>query len=88
MDSFLHFLNREVVVDMEAIYVYIGEVENVSDKTVTLINADVHDLRDSETTRERYVLDTKLHGVRANRQRVLLSRTQVLSMSLLEDILE
>ena len=88
MDSFLHFLNREVVVDVEAMYVYIGEVENVSDKTVTLINADVHDLRDSETTRERYVLDTKLHGVRANRQRVLLSRTQVLSMSLLEDILE
>ena len=78
MDSFLHFLNREVVVDVEAMYVYIGEVENVSDKTVTLINADVHDLRDSETTRERYVLDTKLHGVRANRQRVLLSRTQVL----------
>ena len=88
MDSFLHFLNREVVVDVEAMYVYIGEVENVSDKTVTLINADVHDLRDSETTRERYVLDTKLHGVRANRQRVLVSRTQVLSMSLLEDILE
>lgn len=88
MDSFLHFLNRQVVVDVEAMYVYIGEVENVSDKTLTLINADVHDLRDSETTRERYVLDTKLHGVRANRQRVLLSRTQVLSMSLLEDILE
>lgn len=88
MDSFLHFLNREVVVDVEAMYVYVGEVEQVSDKTVTLINADVHDLRDSETTRERYVLDTKLHGIRANRNRVLVSRTQVLSMSLLEDILE
>lgn len=84
MDS---FLNQEVVVDVEAVYVYAGTLQAIDDKTITLINADVHDLRDSETTRERYVLDTKLHGVRANRQQVFISRSQIVSVSLVADIL-
>lgn len=81
------FLNQEVVVDVAAVYVYAGTLAEVSDKTITLINADVHDLRDSETTRERYVLDTRLHGVRANREKVFISRAQVVSVSLVKDVL-
>lgn len=81
------FLNQEVVVDVEAVYVYAGTLVEVTDKTITLANADVHDLRDSETTRERYVLDTKLHGIRANREKVYVSRHQVVSVSLVADIM-
>ena len=77
-----------VVLDVESMFVYVGTLVSATDKTVTLENADVHDLRDSETTRERYVLDTKTDGVRANRKRVLVQRSQVVSISALSDVLE
>ena len=82
------FLNRNVVIDVESQFVYVGELTDVNEKTVILTNADVHDLRDSKTTREVYVLDTKVHGIRANRKRVMVARNQVVSISMLDDVLE
>ena len=82
------FINKIVVLDVESMYVYIGTLKSVSDKTVALSNADVHDLRDSKTTRERYILDTRLHGLRTNRTGVLVSRSQIVSVSLLDEIIE
>ena len=82
------FLNRNVVIDVEAQFVYVGELAAVNVKDVVLVNADVHDLRDSATTREVYVLDTKVHGITANRKRVAVARSQIVSISLLEDVLE
>ncbi len=81
-------MNEFVVIDVQSQFVYVGELADVSDKTVMLNNADVHDLRDSKTTREVYVLDTKLHGIRANRKKVMVARNQVVSISLLDDVLE
>ena len=78
---------REVVLDVESMFVYVGTLTEVNDKTAILKNADVHDLRDSATTRERYVLDSKLHGIRANRKRVMVQRNQIVSVSLLDDVL-
>lgn len=80
------FLKQNVVVDVESMFVFVGELAEISDKTITLINADAHDLRDSDTTRERYVLDSKLDGIRTNRQRVLIQRAGVVSISKLEDV--
>ena len=82
------FLNRNVVIDVDSPFVYVGKLTDVHEKTVILNNADVHDLRDSKTTREVYVLDSKVHGIRANRKRVLVARHQVVSISLLDDVLE
>ena len=81
-------LNQQVVVDVESQFVYLGVLAEVSDSTIVLADADVHDLRDSNTTRERYVLDSKLHGIRTNRRQVLIPRQQVVSLSLLDDIIE
>lgn len=80
-------LQQNVVVDVESMFVFLGELAEVTDKTITLINADVHDLRDSTTTRERYILDSKLDGIRANRQRVLINRSGVVSISKLDDVI-
>jgi len=81
-------LNQNVVVDVESMYVFLGKLVDVNDKTLTLTDADVHDLRDSNTTRERYVLDSKLHGIRTNRDRVLIQRSGVVSVSALDDVVE
>ena len=48
----------------------------------------VHDLRDSTTTRELYVLDSKRHGTRSNRTRVLVRREEIVSLSALDDVIE
>ncbi|MCA9085507.1 MAG: hypothetical protein KDA81_15715 [Planctomycetaceae bacterium] len=82
------FLNQQVVVDVEAMYVFVGTLTAVSDKSLTLENVDVHDLRDSKTTREVYVHDSRIHGVRANRKKTFVAREQVVSLSLLSDVID
>ena len=79
-------LNQQVVVDVESLFVFLGKLIGVNDKTLILIDADVHDLRDSNKTRERYILDSKLHGIRTNRQRVLIQRQGIVSISALDDV--
>lgn len=86
-DAMQEFLSQIVVVDVAAQFVYLGRLENIGDHTLTLADADVHDLRDSNTTRERYVLDARMHGLQPNRKRVFVAREQVVSVSLLEDVL-
>lgn len=80
-------VNSEVVVDVVSSYVYTGTLEAVNEHYLVLTNADVHDLRDSNTTRERYILESRKHGVRANRTRVLIRIDQIVSLSALSDVL-
>lgn len=83
-----HLLNQIIVVDVESPYVFVGKLTMVSEKTVTLKDVDVHDLRDSNTTRERYILDTRRDGVRVNRREVFVQQSHIVSMSSLADILD
>jgi len=79
---------RLVVIDVEAPYVYSGTLAELDAHHLVLEDADVHDLRDAGTTRELYVLETRMHGVRANRKKVLIRRNQVISISALDDVIE
>ncbi len=81
-------IGNNVVVDAESLFVFIGHLSEVRDRTLVLTDADVHDLRDSKTTRELYVLDSKVHGIRANRKRVLIPLNQIVSVSLLSDVVQ
>ena len=76
-----------VVIDVEAPYVYAGTLADFDTHHIVLENADVHDLRDAVTTRELYVLETRTHGVRANRKRVLLRQEHLVSISSLDDVI-
>ena len=79
-------MGQEVVIDVIAPYVYIGRLTAQDDRYVVLENVDVHDLRDSNTNRELYVLESRHHGVRANRRRTLVARGQIVSLSALQDV--
>lgn len=81
-------LQAEVVVDVAAPFVYLGTLVGSDHRYLVLENADTHDLRDTTTTRDLYVLDAKRHGLNANRRRVLVSRDQIVSLSRLEDVLQ
>ena len=79
---------KQVVLDVASMYVYLGTLVEWDAKFVTLEQADVHDLRDTSTSRERYVLDSRQHGINVNRQRVHIRWSDVMSLSVLEDVCE
>jgi hypothetical protein len=80
-------LGQVVVLDVASVYVYIGRMVRLDDDCLELEDADVHDLRDTSTTREKYVLDSRLYGVRPNRRRVWVRTHEVVSISRLEDVI-
>lgn len=82
------FLNQTVVVDVESEYVFAGTLVGGDHRYLILADADVHDLRDSKTNRDEYVLELRRHGIRPNRSRVYLNRDQVVSLSRLEEVVE
>ena len=87
-DEVEELIGSDVVIDVAAQYVFLGRLADVGPDWVVLKQADVHDLRDSKTTRELYVLDSRNDGIRVNRRRVLVPVEQIVSVSLLDDVAE
>ena len=81
-------MGRDVVLDVASRYVYVGTLASYDEHHFVLLDTDVHDLRDTATTRELYVLDSRRHGIRANRKRVVVRRSEVVSFSALDDVVE
>ena len=80
-------VSREVVIDVVSQYVYLGKLTGHDARYLVLEHADVHDLRDTATSRELYVVDSKRFGIRANRERVLVRIDEIVSLSALEDVI-
>lgn len=79
-------LGREVVLDMASRYVILGKLITYDDRLLVLEDADVHDLRDTSTTREVYVVESKRFGIRTNRARVIVVQSEIVSLSALDDV--
>ncbi|MBX3438650.1 MAG: hypothetical protein KF861_14245 [Planctomycetaceae bacterium] len=88
MSSLDALVGQQVVLDVSSLYVYVGTLAAIDHRYLVLEEADVHDLRDTGTTREVYVLEAKRHGVSVNRRRVLVNRDEVVSLSALADVVE
>ncbi len=86
-DTLEKLIGEAVVFDVTSRYVYVGTLAAFNDRTFVLENADVHDLRDTSTTRELYVVDAKRHGVQPNRMRVYVRAEEVVSVSALDDVI-
>lgn len=80
-------IGREVVVDVASPYVYLGRLTGYDHKYVILEQADVHDMRDSTTTRENYIVDSRRYGIRANREKVYVRVGDIVSVSALDDVM-
>ncbi|MBI1347875.1 hypothetical protein GC163_16490 [bacterium] len=81
-------VGEALVLDLGSPYVILGTLEQADTLFVTLLDADVHDLRDSKTTRELYVLEARRHGIRCNRHRVSVRLDDIVSLSRLSDVVE
>jgi small nuclear ribonucleoprotein (snRNP)-like protein len=81
-------LDQKVVIDLVSPYVCLGKLVRYDEHWVELKNADFHDLRDTDTTRELYVADSVATGIKRNRKRIFLRRSEIVAISKLEDVVD
>jgi small nuclear ribonucleoprotein (snRNP)-like protein len=79
-------LNQVVVVDLRSTYVCLGTLESCDEQYLVLLDADLHDLRDSTATREVYVYDSVRFGIRRNRARILVRVDDIVAITRFADI--
>ena len=79
-------LNERVVLDTTLPILYIGTLSEVTDAVFVLDDADMHDCRDGHANKEMYLVDAKSAGLTANRKRVVVMRSAVISVSRLDDV--
>jgi hypothetical protein len=80
------FVNDKIVVDLRSPYVCIGTLVRIDETWLELRNADLHDFRDTETSRENYVAASRATGIKRNRRRILVARSDVVAVSRFEDV--
>ena len=81
-------IGQKVVVDLRSQFVCLGTLVRVDEHFVEMRNADLHDLRDTDTTRENYVAASCATGIKRNRKRLLLVRLEMVAVSRLEDVVD
>ncbi len=79
-------VGEDVVLDMSGPYAILGRLTGEQDDSLVLDDVDIHDLRDTSTTREKYVLDSREHGVRPNRRQAWVRKAEIVSISRLSDV--
>jgi hypothetical protein len=77
-----------VVIDLRSSYVCLGTLKKVTPDILELRNADLHDLRDTDTTRENYVAASAATGIKRNRKKMLLMRAEIVAIARLSDVVE
>lgn len=81
-------IGEKVVIDLRSSFVCLGTLLRSDEHYLELKNADLHDLRDTDTSRENYVAASKTTGIKRNRKRVLVIRSDMVAVSRLEDVVE
>lgn len=81
-------VGQVVVIDLSSPYVCLGRLVGGDAHFLDVHDADLHDFRDSQATRELYVHDSARIGIRRNRARVLIARSEVVAVARLRDVSE
>lgn len=82
------WIGRDVVLDTAGPLVYIGRLASTDRFFYTLDDVDVHDMHDGHAPKEKYILDARKFGIKKNRTRALVRRDVVMSLSLLDDVID
>jgi hypothetical protein len=81
-------VNEKVVIDLHSPYVCLGTLTRLDEHTIEVSHADLHDLRDTDTSRENYVAASAATGIKRNRKRVLIFRSEIVAISRLSDVVD
>lgn len=79
-------IGKQIVVDTDTSYIYIGTLDRVGPDFLTLLNVDVHDCTDSRSTKEQYAHEALVVGERFNRNATIIRLPRVISISKMDDI--
>jgi hypothetical protein len=79
---------KPVVLDLASPYLVIGTYVSENERYVLLEDADVHDLRDTRSTRDQYLAVMKSAGLKPNRRKTFIARDQVVSLAALDDVVD
>jgi hypothetical protein len=82
------FVNQKVVIDLHSHYVCLGTLVRYDEQWLELRSADLHDFRDTDTSRENYIAASCTTGIKRNRKRVLVVRSEVVAVSRMEDVVD
>ncbi len=82
------YVGKQIVVDTCSNWIYLGTLNQVSDTSLVLTDADAHDISDTDVSKEFYIFDSKTTGIKANRKQVFISLDFVVGFSAMEDIKE
>ncbi|MCP4215538.1 MAG: hypothetical protein GY765_12870 [bacterium] len=80
------FIDQKVVLDTRSAWVYIGLLEEVTASCAVVSEVDVHYSKDTSTSKELYVLESKSTGIKVNRKRVYVNLDYIVSFSLMNDV--
>ncbi|MCU0235726.1 MAG: hypothetical protein MUC72_01415 [Acidobacteria bacterium] len=81
-------VGKDIVVDTRSPWMYIGRLESVQADSLLLRDVDVHDSGENPLPKERYVIDSRATGIKANRRSVYVSLDYVVSASLLSEVIK
>jgi small nuclear ribonucleoprotein (snRNP)-like protein len=81
-------IDQKVVVDLRSAFVCLGTLHKVDEQFLEMRNADLHDLRDTVTSRENYVAQSHATGIKRNRKRVWVVRAEMVAIGRLEDFVD
>ncbi len=82
------FIGKNVVIDTKSSYLYMGVLKSVGEYFIDLDDVDVHDHSEYNKSKELYVMDSQRHGLKINRKAVKIVLNEIVSLSLLEDVIE
>jgi hypothetical protein len=85
---FEELLGQKVIVDLRSAFVCLGTLHKVEEQFLELRNADLHDLRDTATSRENYVAQSQATGIKRNRKRVWVVRAEMVAIGRLDDFMD
>ncbi len=86
--EFEKFVGHEVVIDTKTPIIYVGTLTATEEDFLVVEEVDVHDINDTQTTKELYILEAKKHGIKKNRSSVQVCLDQIVSISRLDDIIQ
>ena len=80
------YVGAAVVCDLDEFYMVIGVLAELGSDHLLFTEADLHDHREANSTKEVYVLETRKLGVRANRKRLAIPLRRLVAISRLDEI--
>jgi hypothetical protein len=84
--GFSELVGRKVILDTAGPITFLGTLVEERPDGLWLEQADIRDRNEGHVSKERYACEAKLSGIRANRQRIFVAMSVIISASALDDV--